>query len=120
MQTLFKHFYLSGALTPSATAVRLYILEGIVGLIINNFKWLRQGAPSREDWDICRAHVLILLNSSLVLGKWLQPAVKALFYSTEENCLFQKQNDCWLRYHVLGRARRGYFSLIGYGARNSP
>jgi hypothetical protein len=88
---------------------------------INDFIWPKQGNPAISDWEIWRNTIRKVLNRDNVLlnklGPWLHIESSKWFFSPEEECLFKKDSNSWLKIQpVKKRTRDTYYELAGTSA----
>jgi hypothetical protein len=46
------------------------------------------------------------------VGKWNTPDEEGWFFATQEDCLYKKDGNSWLKFTNVSRARLGYFKLV--------
>jgi len=108
-------YFTSEVFTQSGTRIKPAAFLTSKGPVINTFLWPRQGPPSQDDWELWRAHVQSLTESTVTLGDWLPSIQGDWWYDPLEGKLFQKEDQrVWLSFTSGNRSRRGaYFHIVG-------
>lgn len=111
-----KQYFLSDCFTAEGIKIKTHVLQGIVGLMANGYKWPRQGGGlTADDWAAWRHYMLDISHHMMAsrarLGEWTGTNNNPWFISPDESNLYQQTG--WLSYKKRSNTRRGYHELRG-------
>jgi hypothetical protein len=119
---LYLNVYnLSAIYNMSGSEIKKHILQGMRGPKINDFVWPKQGNPTNSDWEIWRTIIRKVFNHDNILltklGPWIHNESSIWYFSPEEECLYKKEPQSWLKFcPVKRRTRDTYYELVGTSA----